>query len=205
MIYLIGGPARCGKSTLAERVRHEVDGDVISADSLRDSLQRNLRASWIPDIFNQTVAPAMKMSSVDRQIDRLRRRDESLWQFYASYIDVTLEATPHADVLIEGNLWPDFIESMRHAHQAVFMVDTSSVEKQFEWLRNIRDNPDNDNNWMRHRGYSDRRLKQSAKLNLLRSRRYIQLCREHGYPYFDISQRGIGYGQDRAYVSLLQK
>jgi hypothetical protein len=205
LIYLIGGPARCGKSTLAERVCHEVDGSVISADSLRDSLQRNLRASWIPDIFSQTVAPAMKMSSVGRQIDRLRRRDEGLWQFCASYIDAEIEAVPHEDMLIEGNLWPDFVESLQYTHRAVFMVDTSPVEKQFEWLRSIRDDPDADNNWMRHRGYADRRLMQSAKLNLLRSQRYIQLCREHGYPYFDIAQRGIGYAQDRAYVSLLQK
>lgn len=204
MIYLIGGPARCGKSTLAERVRHKVDGDVLSADAFKKTLLQNLRPSWVPDIFDHVIAPIGTMSSATRQIDRLRRRDERMWQFYDGYIDADLQASPHKDILIEGNIWPDFIAGLRHTHKAVFLVDLAPAEDQFERLQKIRDS-DDDNNWMKARDFNDRALKKWAKFNRLRSERYVQLCREHGYPYFDISQRGIGYGQDRAYVSLLQK
>lgn len=205
MIYLIGGPARCGKSTLAARVRREVNGEVISADAFKKSLQLNLRAAWMPDIFDHVVAPVAKMSSLERQVDRLRRRDEQMWQFYVGYIDSALEATPHEDVLIEGNIWPDFIAGLRHSHQAAFMVDTSPSDEQFERLRAIRDDHDSDNNWMSERGFGDRQLKKWAKFNLLRSQRYVQLCQEFGYLYFDISRHGIQYSQDRAYDYLLQK
>jgi len=172
LIYLIGGPARCGKSTLAERVRHKVDGDVLSADAFKKTLLQNLRPSWVPDIFDHVIAPIGAMSNATRQIDRLRRRDERMWQFYNGYIDADLQASPHKDILIEGNVWPDFIADLRHAHKAAFLVDLASAEEQFERLR---------------------------------SQRYVQLCREHGDPYFDIAQRGIGYAQDRACAYLLQK
>lgn len=206
MIYLIGGPARCGKSTLAVQMRREVDGEVISADAFKKSLQLNLRAAWMPDIFDHVVAPVAKMSSLARQVDRLRRRDERMWQFYQGYIDSALEATPHEDVLIEGNIWPDFISGLRHTHRAAFMIDVSQADEQFERLKTIRDDHDSDNNnWMSKRGFSDSQLKKWAKFNLLRSQRYMQLCREFGYPYFDISRHGIQYAQDQAYAYLLQK
>ena len=204
MIYLIGGPARCGKSTLAERVRHQVSGDVISADAFKKTLLQNLRPSWVPDIFDHVIAPIGAMCNATRQIDRLRRRDERMWQFYNGYIDADLQASPHKDILIEGNVWPDFIADLRHAHRAAFLVDLASAEEQFERLRKIRDS-DDDNNWMKTRDFNDRALRKWAKFNRLRSERYVQLCRDHSYPYFDISQRGIGYAQDRAYASLLQK
>lgn len=204
MIYLIGGPARCGKSTLAERVRHKVDGDILSADAFKKTLLQNLHPSWVPDIFDHVIAPIGAMSSATRQIDRLRRRDERMWQFYDGYIDADLQASPHKDILIEGNIWPDFIAGLRHTHKAVFLVDLAPAEDQFERLQKIRDS-DDDNNWMKTREFSDHALKKWAKFNRLRSERYVQLCRSYGYLYFDISQRGIGYAQDRAYVSLLQK
>jgi uridine kinase len=203
MIYLIGGPSRCGKSVLAERVRREVDGEVISADAFKKSLQRNLRPLWVPDIYNHIIAPVGKMSSLSRQVDRLRRRDERMWQFFASYIDSALEASPHEDVLIEGALWPDFIAGLRHQHRTAFMVDTSPADEQFERLKIIRDG-DDDNNWMSEREYGDRQLKKWAKFSRLRSERYVQLCREFGYPYFDISHHGIQCAQDQAYDYLLK-
>lgn len=202
MIYLIGGPARCGKSTLAARVRREVDGEVISADAFKKTLQLNLRAAWMPDIFDHVVAPVAKMSSLTRQVDRLRRRDERMWQFYEGYIDSALEVTPHEDILIEGNIWPDFASSLRHTHRAAFLVDLSPADEQFERLVEIRDG-DGDNNWMSE--FGDRQLKKWARFNLLRSQRYVQLCPQFGYPYFDISRHGIQYAQDRAYDYLLQK
>jgi 2-phosphoglycerate kinase len=204
VIYLIGGPARCGKSTLAERVRHQVNGDVISADAFKKTLLQNLRPSWTPDIFDHVIAPIGSMSSATRQIDRLRRRDERMWQFYSGYIDADLQASPHKDILIEGNIWPDFIADERYDHKAVFLIDLAPAEEQFERLRKIRDSED-DNNWMKARDFNDRALKKWAKFNRLRSQRYAQLCRENSYSYFDISQRGIGYAQDRAYAFLLQK
>lgn len=202
MIYLIGGPARCGKSTLAARVRREVDGEVISADAFKKTLQLNLRAAWMPDIFDHVVAPVAKMSSLTRQVDRLRRRDERMWQFYEGYIDSALEVTPHEDILIEGNIWPDFASSLRHTHRAAFLVDLSPADEQFERLVEIRDG-DGDNNWMSE--FGDRQLKKWARFNLLRSQRYVQLCQQFGYPYFDISRHGIQYAQDHAYDYLLQK
>lgn len=204
MIYLIGGPARCGKSVLAGRVRRKVNGEVISGDAFKKTLQQNLRVSWIPDIYDRIVAPVDKMSSVSRRVDRLRRRDERMWQFYEGYIDSALEASPREDILIEGNIWPDFASSLRHQYRAAFLVDLSPVDQQFERLKAIRDG-DDDNNWMNDREFSDGKLAKWAKFNRLRSERYVQLCRGYNSPYFDIARHGIQHAQDRAYDYLLQK
>ena len=52
---------------------------------------------------------------------------------------------------------------------------------------------------MKERAFSARELKRWAKFNRLRSECYVQLCREFGYQYFDISRHGIQYTQDKAY------
>lgn len=204
MIYLIGGPARCGKSTLAARFRNVTSGSVLSDDAFRESMRHTLKPTWLPDLYTHTIAAVDKASTLSRRVDRLRRRDEQLWQFYSSYIDSAIEISPHDDILIEGNIWPDFVSSLRHAHKAIFLVDLSPADQQFERLKKIRDS-DDDNNWMKERAFSDRELKKWAKFNRLRSERYVQLCRDYGYSYFDISRRGIEYAQDRAYESLQQK
>jgi 2-phosphoglycerate kinase len=200
VIYLIGGPARCGKSTLAARVRGNIDGQVLSGDAFVNALKENLDSSWVPDIYEHDVASIKEMPNDDAAIDRLRRRDEKMWQFYHSYIRTAVEDAPGDDLLLEGNLWPDFLELFSLPHKAVFLIDTSP--QQVERLKTIQDSGDN-NNWMRN--FTDERLGAWANFNAIRSERYAKLCKKHGYRYFDIASDGVGKVLDDAYEYLFEK
>ena len=201
MIYLIGGPARCGKSTLAARVRKQVDGQVLSGDAFTEMLRKNLSPEWVPDIYDHDMAPVRDMPDNTAKIDRLRRRDEAMWQFFSAYIRTAMEDAPSDDILLEGNVWPDYLENFVYPHKAVFLIDTSP--NQVERLRQIRDDGGSDNNWMSH--FTDDHLLDWARFNAERSLRYSQLCKQRGYVYFDIAELGIQGAEDAAAGYLLEK
>jgi 2-phosphoglycerate kinase len=198
VIYLIGGPARAGKSTLARMVRKEVDAQVISGDALRHSLIEQLTPEWFPELFEHTIDPFNEFETDEMKIMRLRRRDEAMWGFYWRYAEAA--AKEEDDVLIDGNLWPDFIHTFPLEHRAVFMVDTSP--DQAKRLIAIRDYQE-PNDWMREANYSNEKIIKWAKFNLLRSRLVIDLCKKHGYPYFDIKDDGMDSTQARALDYLM--
>jgi 2-phosphoglycerate kinase len=200
VIYLIGGPARCGKSTLAARVRKEIDGHVLAGDAFVHALQSNLEPEWVPDIFDHAIADVSIAASPEAKINRLRRRDETMWQFYESYIQTAIDDAPTDDILIEGNIWPDFLELFELEHSAVFLIDTSP--QQYERLANIR-NSDSDNNWMQD--FSDEKLREWAMFNAKRSERYAELCRKHDYTFFDIATLGTDEAERAAFSYLLKK
>ncbi len=200
MIYLIGGPARAGKSTLAKMVRKEIDGQVLAGDAFVRSLRDNMEDQWIPDLFEHHNDPIEKHFPADAKIKRLRRRDKVSWQFYKAYLMAAAVGAAGDDVLIEGNIWPDFLPEFDLPHRAVFLIDTSP--DQAVRLRKIRDS-DSDNNWMRD--FSDEKMDEWAMFNVVRSQRYIEYCQKHGFTYFDIADHGIEKAQLLAFEHLLHK
>lgn len=199
MIYLIGGPARCGKSTLAARVRKEIDGQVIAGDAFVHALRDNLQPEWLPDLFDHNVNPVAAIHQPEAKVDRLRRRDVASWQFYQAYLATAIADAPTDDVLLEGDIWPDSLDTFTLEHRAVFLIDTSA--NQAERLIAIRD-ANGDNDWMRD--FSDQKLVEWAEFNIVRSKRYIALCDQYGYRYFDIAESGIADAEQRAFEYLTQ-
>lgn len=202
-IFLIGGPARCGKSTLAKMVRREIDGQVLSGDSFNGSIVKSLDVSAAPDIFIDDVEkPSLIKHTHEEFIARLRRRDKVSWSFYRNYIEHAYR-TSKDDILMDANLWPDYLPELKLVHSAVFMVDTS--DNRADWARYIRDNVgDNENNWMRDRGYTDEKIELWAKFDVARARRIIELCKKYNYPYFDLAEHGISRAQELAKDYLLK-
>lgn len=200
-ILLIGGPARCGKSTLAAMVRKEIDGQIISGDALSRGLRGVVGAEELPDLFVDQIDKFLLTDPHNVCIDRLRRRDRTMWRFYKGYIREAHRISKD-DILLDANLWPDFLPELELGHRAVFMVDTS--DNRAEWVRNIRDNVgDRENNWMRDRNYSDEKIELWAKFDVARSRKMIELCEENDYPYFDLAVHGIARAQELAKEYLL--
>jgi len=200
VIYLIGGPARCGKSTLAKRFRKEIDGQVLSGDAFVKALQAVLKPQSLPDVFDRDIVAVRNLDSLEARVSRWRRRDEMMWQFYERYIRTAVADAPHDDLLLEGNLWPDYLELFPYEHRAVFLIDTSKT--QFERLKAIRDGV-SDNNWMQE--YDDDKLAAWAELNSLRSQHYVDLCNKLDYRYFDIADLGIEAAEQAAFEYLRQK
>lgn len=200
MIYLIGGSARCGKSTLARRFRVGFDGQVLSGDSTRVAIRETSRPEWLPDVFDKIVDPTFEDDPPAKRIARFRRRDMVVWNFLQKYFDSVAFADD--DVLVDGPLWPSMLKDYTPAHRAVFMVDTSPDH--VERVLHIRDTATH-SNWMRDEKYTDDAIKKWAKLNIERSRRMIAECKEYGYEYFDIAELGLDGVQDEAFQYLKQQ
>ena len=199
-VLLICGPARTGKSTLARILRRRIDGQVISGDAFTHGIRNALQEDWIPDLFTDTVDPVNLADAYEIQIARLRKRDRAMWQFARGYI-LAAQANSQDNVLMDGGFWPDALVDLPTEHRAVFLVDTSSDRA--ELLKRVRDTA-TENNWMRDRKYTDERIARWAQFDIARSRRFIELCELHGYPYFDIATYGIAGAQQAALDYLLQ-
>ncbi len=202
MIYLIGGPSRSGKSTLAKRVRKHIDGQVISADAFQASLHEALKPEWEPDIFIDVINPIGDQQSDLAKVKRGRERDNAMWQFFAGYLKEAVHISGD-DVLLDGMLWPDYIAALPLKHQAVFLVDTSP--EQAERLIKIRDDGGSDNNWMGEHQYSNNKIHKWVSFNTARSKLCIELCEKYNYPYFDIADGGMQVAENRAFEYLLSK
>jgi 2-phosphoglycerate kinase len=198
MIYLIGGPARCGKSTLAKKVRQHIDGQVVSLDGMMTAFQQVASPDAYPDLFTKLVDTVTVDGPIDARVARYKRRDVQVWRLMAAYMSM-LE-TSGDNLLVEGVIWPDLLHELSQAHRAVFLVDTS--KQHIERLVHIRDTA-SDNNWMKD-DYSDNdKMAKWAAFNVARSQETIRLCNKYGYRYFDIADHGIDGAQQKAYDYLL--
>jgi len=201
MIYLIGGPARCGKSTLAQRFRAQIDGQVVTTDAFLSSIRNNVKPEQFPAFFTRIYDPTKLMVDPKAKSERFFRRDAAAWAFYRKYLEIAAEKAPDDDILMDGNLWPDLVQTLQLPHRAVFLIDTS-VE-QFRRVIAIRDSDTNQNNWMQ--GYSDEGLVRWAKMNAARSQRYVLYCEKYNYPYFDLAQHDIAHAQQLAFEHLINR
>lgn len=203
-VFLIGGSARVGKSTLATMLRSKLNCQAISGDALAHSIKSSIREEWLPDLFvhKGISGEAFEQLPANERIDRLRARDRALWSFASSYIDAMLHES-REDIIYCGGLWPDHLAGVPFDFEVVFLVDTSPNRAEF--LKHIRDTgADGVNDWMRDQGYTDERIEAWAQFDIQRSRRIIELCKEYDMPYFDIAEHGIDKAQALAEQYLLQ-
>jgi hypothetical protein len=191
MIWFIGGPARCGKSTLRNQARPFINGQVLSYDALRPSL--------LPLVSgDEKEKLTMRISEGDSTptewVALLKQRDRVVWKV----VKVIAEelTNKREDGILEGNMWPDFMSDLTPdlGYRAVFLVDTSADRP--ERLISFARDEKTDNNWMHE--WSDERIRHWATYDLERSRETLRLGEEHHLPVFDIADGGITTAQDRA-------
>ncbi len=200
MIYIIGGSARCGKSTLARQFRVGFDGQVLSGDSTRVAIRETSQPEWLPDVFDKIVDPTSEDDPPSKRIARFRRRDMVVWNFLQKYFDSVTFAND--DVLVDGPLWPSMLKDYPLEHRAVFLVDTSIDHA--ERVLHIRDTAEY-GNWMRDEKYTDEAIRKWAAMNVERSKLMIDECKKYGYQYFDIAELGLDGSQVRALEYLSNK
>lgn len=196
MIWLIGGPARCGKSTLARQARAHSQGQVISLDSLKKAI---LPVASPADRQELLLTIDDTRHTIKQWLDLLRRRDRIIWKAAKAFIEAAVETGD--DVIIEGNLWPDFISELPAGLncRTVFLIDTSP--RHADSLIKIARSPATDNNWMTD--WSEDHLQNWATYNIARGRLIKRLAREHHQPVFDIADAGIAQAQADALAYLL--
>lgn len=159
-----------------------------------------VKDEWHEELFGKKRGERSKTNTHDQRIDLLRVRDKTMWKLYHEYLKNAAKKSDD-DVLIEGNMWPDFIVELQLPHRAVFMVDTG--KEHFKRLVAIRDGNGPKNNWMSH--YTNEQLEPWAEFNIARSQRTIKLCKKFNYKYFDFKVFGSYKAQHQAALAYMLK
>ncbi len=191
MVWFVGGPARCGKSTLKRRAQSFASGQILSLDNLKPALH-----SIVSGNDRDNLLAKIEDTKTTRQewIELLRRRDRMLWKVTKVFAETL--ANDSEVSIIEGNVWPDFMAELSPElqYRAVFLVDTSPAHA--ERIIGIARGGANDNNWMRE--WTDEHLRHWADYNIARSQEIIRLGKEYNQAVFDIADGGLDAAQDNA-------
>lgn len=176
-IWLIGGPSRIGKTTLSRKLCRHINGQVLSGDQYFRSIKKS-----IPVEFCQKIFPEINSTNSGKNwLNEIINRDTTYWEFLKNFIEDSILSTKTDDVLIEGNIWPNFLFNWNKKHTAVFLLDTS--DKRSNFLKDIRNLSDTQNNWMKD--YSDERIENWVKKDNLRNLKLLEECKKYNYTYFD--------------------
>jgi 2-phosphoglycerate kinase len=206
---LIGGAARCGKSTLSREIRRSTDLQTISGDAFRTTLRKTVARGIFPilhapraekildeqDFINHHAANAAV------EIEAKRAQAKFVWPFIERYIQ-EVEHESEDGVLVESiDVWPDLIATSGLIHRAAFLVDTSA-DSQAERIIASRDNDPYD--WMHQNNYSDGRIKAWSEFNAQRSVMIRDMANEEGYLCVDLAETPFAEGQLIAKTHLLE-
>ncbi len=188
-IYLIGGPARVGKTTLAQRLIQAAPAELVHLDHLLPAVRALADQSAVTAL---NTAPSINDNSPQQWLHHLRHRDRTLWTAAKAYI--TTAHRNDSALAMEGGLWPDWTAQLEIEHAAVFLIDTADSADRL--ISIAKQHP---NSWMARRQWPEAKIRRWAKCNQFRSETIAELAEQHGYPIFDISQ-----GQTRAQAQALR-
>jgi hypothetical protein len=195
MIYLVGGAARCGKTTLFGRLAPLIGGQAVTLDLLKPALRHFAQAQ--PD-DPLRAAPNINDHSPQSWLEQLRVRDRVIWDGLVPYLRTA--AAHGEDLLLEGQVWPDYVAELTLEHEAVFLVDTGAG--QAERLAQIARGPKTSNNWQA--AWPPDKLTRWAGYNEHRSREMARFATEHLYPAFDLHSSENGAGQVSSLIGHCQ-
>lgn len=196
MIRLIGGSARCGKSTLSRSVVAATTGSqLVSLDNLLESL------AVVADAKTRAAlrtAPGVYTHTPQEWVSGLRVRDRVLWDAARAYLD----RAGTEDVIVEGGLWPDFVAAtstgMVGSARVVFLVDTGDSAQRLLHIAHTVPG-----NWIARRGWPDKKIRRFADYNRYRSEQITAQASAFGYPVIDIADHGRMCGAHDAALTHL--
>ena len=204
---LIGGAARCGKSTLAREVRRSTDMHTLSGDAFRTTLRKTAPRGTFPNLH---VARAEKIQDeqafIDHhsvnaavEIETKRSQAKFVWPFIENYLSA-VEHESEDTVLVESiDVWPDLIAASGLSHRAAFLVNTSP--EQAERIISTRETDPYD--WIHENRYSDDRIRAWSEFNVQRSKFIKNLAANVGYLCVDLAETSFAQGQNIAKGYLL--
>ena len=158
MIYLIGGPPRCGKSTVAKVLSEKTGIPWISTDAIECMVKPYISAEVIPELFPKSYIRELTASSNERMYTEYSAEEIAL--AYLKQGEVTHNAIDQyllyllaneGEIIIEGyHLLPAFVSRLvsRHSQSnigAIYMtksktddfIDTICADKSSTcWVKN---------------------------------------------------------------------
>lgn len=205
---LIGGAARCGKSTLAREIRQSTDMHTLSGDAFRTTLRKTTTKGTFPTLH---VPRAEKIHGeqafiehhtieAETEIKAKRAQAKFVWPFIENYLRA-IEHESDDSVIVESiDVWPDLIALSGLAHKAAFLVNTSPDQAG----RIISARGTDPYDWMHENRYSDERIYAWSEFNIQRSNLIKDLALNAGYLCVDLAETPFPEGQKSAREYLLE-
>jgi len=156
--------------------------------------QDNLRRALLPlatDTARETlsVTPKTDVHTPAEWLEIVRKRDQLMWQATRAYIESAVSNAENT-LLIEGDLWSDYVADLKVEYRIAFLVDTSPSHAD-RIIAIARSHTDH--NWMSN--WTDEQLRTWAAYNIERSRLTKKLANEYGHRVFDVADGGLTQAQ----------
>ena len=179
-LLIIGGPPRCGKSTLAHEIMLTYGIDAVSGDAIRRVLA-STRMSFLP------IDPDTWATDACGFVQACRDRDSKVARACSVYAEQMLSDCK--SIIVEGCIWADAIKHFAHPVRprngathpvhpeilAVYLFNTTSPEEELESLHEQCKDP---TSWLNR--YTADQLDGFAVANRLRTRKMKQVVCEQG-------------------------
>ncbi|EKE27257.1 MAG: hypothetical protein ACD_3C00232G0003 [uncultured bacterium (gcode 4)] len=192
MIYLIGGPPKCWKTTLAKKLSKETWIPWVSTDTLQDVIK-----PYIPESDYTKLFPVnyQKGKSNDDKYSKYTLEDikgayitQSKTVYKAVDMFVICEITDGNDYIIEGyHITPELAEVLSSKYpdkiRSVFIVKTD-VEK---FIRNIK-NSSTPNDWIIAKTLNDETYRKIADMICEYGKYFIEESDRHGQMVLNIDE-----------------
>jgi len=197
-VYFIGGPARVGKTIVAERIMRRKHLVIVSTDVIRAAVRKVLigesRVS-IEEInfkgkatFRRPGDLKVHKVTFEKSSDK---DDELAWAGTLGLIE-TYDRKNNVDVLIEGiAVTPERVSRIKLKNLAIRAVfigygDESHADsviayskKEGDWVQT----------WLKEHDGDDTNVKDWLRKGVVKSKRVEKLAKKFGYGYFDITKR----------------
>lgn len=140
MIYLIGGPPRCGKSTLAKRLSQKLRTSWISTDTLESIVSVHASSSDYPKRFPKNILRQRTHQSNDEMYSRYTSKEimlayikqaKACWKAVETLIECELKE--ENDFIVEGaQLQPELILRLqskfgKENFKVIFLIKTDAT------------------------------------------------------------------------------
>ena len=193
MIYLLGGPPRIGKSTIATAITRQHGINAVSTDSLGAVLETVLRPEAMPSLF--AVSRFNEMPEADRirslaenpanRIDYQIEESKAVWQAVVPF--VLREQEEGRSLVVEGvAVLPELVAKLEGIDcRAVFLGNRGRTHK-----ANIKRGAiEREHDWMRHA--SDEYIDAFATF-VAQMSKYVEMeARTYGFNYVEMDGRSL--------------
>lgn len=192
MIYLIGGPSRSGKSTLASMVAAKTGAQLLPMDYIESAItewypkdkdkEKVMRPfSYMRNATDRDNAKLVQQYSAEQIVEAYTNQGESTWESINAMINYGIAVGDN--VIIEGyQITPDFLHKILNQENAAF-IKAVFLLKEDEgvilkgWEENV---PDND--WLL-KNSSKETLSQYAHVTAMHGKVIKQAAEQFGFNY----------------------
>jgi 2-phosphoglycerate kinase len=202
-LYVIGGPARVGKSTVADKVMRQKNLIMLSTDALRSAVDSifldqspiSLENIGMQKKFSFNGAITFQKSNTSKTSKLIFKRtnqdrDDLAWLAAVGLINA-YDRSDNIDVLVEGNaVTPERVHQLKLKNLIVraAFIGYNDESHLASILAYSKQNKDWIYKWIQEHKGDDAHIKQRAQGKIKKSIVIKKLAKKFGYGYFDVAK-----------------